>query len=796
MSNFSKLHILQIIFLASFFLSNTVKAQIVFQENFDEEEATTGTDEVGGVAWESDCPDCADAADFMKVHTGRMTGQDTNGPATWTTDEIDISSCDQISISFDLTEEGTMEGCGTGCNSVDWVRFEYNINGAGWEDPAVAEFCPGDCAGIFVIQSDDMELGESLFDSGCLPGGETVQLRITVQAWAASERWRIDNVIVSCEDGPELFAGEDQTICAGEELTLTAENPDGVIIEWNNDVEDGVPFIPEDDIYVVSGELSGCVARDTVEITLIESPEIEIEEVPDFTVSDDSYFISAIPAGGVWSSECGGCIDAETGEFDPSIAGAGVWEVCYQAGDEPCTNEVCIDILVSDDAGCVLDGEIISNPPTCFGFSDGSVTINMTGATGDVIYEIKNEDDEVLNVENSNTANGLNEGWYYFTILDDGPCEFVDSVYLDDPDQMSIELETINPRCHDDYTGTAWVDTVYNATGDYNSIDFIWSPNPNGDNGIGEDTLFEANAGTYNLLVNDENGCSIAIDFELKNPAELKINNLGYEPAYCRLYGYQSGNGLVYADAIGGTPDYDYLWENLSNGDVFINTTWGGLNPGNYKITVTDNNDCVVSELITVDSLNPIADFEMTSDQFSAEWEGTSELDVNFVNLSDNFANPNNPFADTAFFWSFGMGGYEFSDDYYETFNMTYANAGDYEVCLVATNKNGCTDTTCRTITVFDPFIFTPVNTFTPNNDGINDVFTFDVLSQSIDQFECVIVNRWGNVVIEFNDISDMWDGRMKSGSDAAQGTYFYNYRGVSDNGTNFEGQGTIQLLR
>jgi len=48
------------------------------------------------------------------------------------------------------------------------------------------------------------------------------------------------------------------------------------------------------------------------------------------------------------------------------------------------------------------------------------------------------------------------------------------------------------------------------------------------------------------------------------------------------LFDFQSGNGVVFAAATGGVPDYTYLWTNLETGDTEDNTTWGGLNPGNY----------------------------------------------------------------------------------------------------------------------------------------------------------------------------------------------------------------------
>ncbi len=780
------------------FIGLSGSSQLIFNETFGEgEDAISGSDDLGGIVWSTACPTCLDAGDYFKIQGGKLVGQDSNGPATWTSASIDISSCDFIEIELDIWEEGTLEACGTGCNSVDYIQLEFNIDGAGWMSPADAYFCSGACADVLVIQADDIPSGFMHYTTGCIAGGSTCQIRVTIQAWAASERWIVDNIQLGCTLGPDLDGGPDQILCEGEATDLTATNPDGAVISWNNDVIDGVSFTPDlgVDTYVVSGTLAECTATDTVLITVLSAPSVSVSPAGPFTTVSGLQTLIASPPGGTWSSDCGACINPVSGVFDPAVAGSGSWTICYNAGMAPCEDEACLTIVVTS-GDCLLDGSIIFNNPTCFGFSDGSATINMTGATGDIIYSISNAAGTILNVDNSNTANSLGEGWYYFSIEDEFPCVFVDSVFLNDPDQMSADLLLSDPLCYADFTGNAIVSALENATGDPSLVSYIWSPNPSGDNGIGEDSLLNANAGVFNLSITDENGCSVAVEFELINPDSLYFVELGYDPAYCRVFDYQNGNGVVFASASGGTPDYDYVWTNLLTGDTTVNTTWGGLNPGDYEIEVLDNNGCRLVRSITVDSLNPIADFTLSSAQFTTEWEGTAPVDVNFVNTSSNFANPNNPLADTSFFWNFGLGSSILSTDFFEEFDRTYLQAGDYSVCLRVSNKNGCTDSICKLITIYDPFVFNPVNIFTPNNDGKNDLFTFADLAQSVNTFECSIVNRWGVVVYELNSIIDVWNGSLTNGSEAAAGVYFYTYAGVMDNGTNFEGQGTVQLVR
>ena len=191
----------------------------------------------------------------------------------------------------------------------------------------------------------------------------------------------------------------------------------------------------------------------------------------------------------------------------------------------------------------------------------------------------------------------------------------------------------------------------------------------------------------------------------------------------------------------------------------------------------------------------------MTSEQFTTNYKGTADIDVHFVNNSLNFANPINPFADTTFFWNFDspQGGWILSEDYDETFDTSYMARGgsyDIEVCLVALNKNGCTDTLCKTINIFEPLQLDAVNVFTPNNDGANDIFTFKYKSNSISEFYCVIIDRWGIKISEILDIDEGWDGTDRNGSESKDGVYFYRYEAKTDNGTEIVGQGNVTLLR
>jgi gliding motility-associated-like protein len=444
-----------------------------------------------------------------------------------------------------------------------------------------------------------------------------------------------------------------------------------------------------------------------------------------------------------------------------------------------------------------LELDFISNEPTCFGFADGSVTANLINGVLPYTFVMTNSAGTVLNLGGTTAINQLVTGWYYTSVTDGNGCSVEDSVFLDQPGQLAIDLIISQPLCYGFNTGIAFVDTVYNHSGSYNNISFFWNPNPAGLNGVGQDSCSQLGPGDYALTINDAAGCSNVFDFTITYPDSLYFVELGTEPAYCRIYGYQSGNGVVYAAAAGGNPDYTYLWTNLGTGQNSPSTTWGGRNPGQYQIVATDDNGCTLTTVVTLDSLNPMADFEMTSPQFTSDYFGTATVDVHYVNQSLYFANPNDPLADTTFFWNFNSpdGAWILSEDLAETFDSTYLEGAELEICLVAINKNGCTDTLCKPLVIYDPLDFTPVNIFTPDGDGVNDEFSFEFLAKGVSTFSCIIVNRWGVEITELNSITQSWDGTDKNGDSVKDGVYFYTYTGAAANGTPFSGQGTIQVI-
>ena len=86
-------------------------------------------------------------------------------------------------------------------------------------------------------------------------------------------------------------------------------------------------------------------------------------------------------------------------------------------------------------------------------------------------------------------------------------------------------------------------------------------------------------------------------------------------------------------------------------------------------------------------------------------------------------------------------------------------------------------------------------NAFSPNGDGINDVYRAKSGYQSIVEFKATVFNRWGQKLYEWTDPAGGWDGKYK-GRDVAQGVYFVLVKAKGADGRRFNIKSDVNLLR
>ncbi|MEO0403447.1 MAG: gliding motility-associated C-terminal domain-containing protein, partial [Bacteroidota bacterium] len=104
---------------------------------------------------------------------------------------------------------------------------------------------------------------------------------------------------------------------------------------------------------------------------------------------------------------------------------------------------------------------------------------------------------------------------------------------------------------------------------------------------------------------------------------------------------------------------------------------------------------------------------------------------------------------------------------------------GVFEVDLYGFNSvNGCIDSLKIVFEVLEePSLFVP-NAFTPDGDGINEVFGVSTANQ-FEVYSLLVFNHWGEIIFESEDPKESWKGNVQGGSFyAPEGIYLYQLRG------------------
>ncbi|MCX7863339.1 MAG: gliding motility-associated C-terminal domain-containing protein [Bacteroidales bacterium] len=220
------------------------------------------------------------------------------------------------------------------------------------------------------------------------------------------------------------------------------------------------------------------------------------------------------------------------------------------------------------------------------------------------------------------------------------------------------------------------------------------------------------------------------------------------------------------------------LW-NFGDGTVSaeINPIHIFTKPGKYNISVKINLDDQTSILVEDAKVQayaqPIA-------RIYAKQEGNT---IVFENQSKQFSTIS---------WIFGD-----SILSEETWKYQPNRSGKYNVKLIAENQYGCKDTANKIIdfTYLLPVQF--ADAFTPDGDGVNDVFGPQVMDFSYYQFTLQIYNKTGKMIYETKGSPVWWDGSdIHTRQNCPTDVYFYKVIAVDKLGNKQEFSGKIQLIR
>ena len=298
-----------------------------------------------------------------------------------------------------------------------------------------------------------------------------------------------------------------------------------------------------------------------------------------FCSNDPITTLTAASTGGTWSSNCGTCIDASTGDFDPSVAGAGTFEIYYTT-NSACPNSDTIEVVVNPFVDASISASV---GPFCL--NDAADTLTALNAGG--VWSGNGITNATLGIFNPTTAGA---GTHQIIYTQPGTCPDSDTVTI-----VVNPIPTANAGI-DTIIGCVPPTVVLNGTGSSAGATYTWSTTDgaiiSGGNGL---TPTVGSAGTYTLTVS-LNGC-VSSDAVLVNDsptlvASFSVNpSSGFVPLTVNTTNNSSGNGLV------------YLWD---DGD---DSTFNTFEPsfqydstGTYTITLiaADQYGCVDTAMVTV----------------------------------------------------------------------------------------------------------------------------------------------------------------------------------------------------
>jgi gliding motility-associated-like protein len=529
---------------------------------------------------------------------------------------------------------------------------------------------------------------------------------------------------------------------------------------------DNVSILPLEEITALAGgnhtleltDANGCVLQEIVNLlepSAIQSNVAAIEPYHFFAVScpwanDGGAVIQ--PSGGTNSFSChwsDGALGTQS-----TLANPEGWIFVTIVDSNGCTEQDSVFLDAPDSLfvypPVISDFNGVPNP--CNGDSLATISLSTTGGADPISFEWSNG-------LNNGYIFGLTEGFYDVVVSDANGCqEFNLTVDIIDPEPLVNYIGSISDyngyqlRCKYEHDGFATV----GATGGVEPFTFYWTPlNFFGDS---MNNLFE---GTYECLNTDANGCQDIITVELLAPELLNVEVLNMKTDTC-----MRSLGHCEVGPIGGVGPFQYLWQTGHTGPV-----QDSLMGVNQLLTIVDANLC--QRIVTVQVPNidaPIAKF-ITEEYCENQSAYFGEL-VSGQYDDGHQGMPN------IWHWDFGDG--NTSSDKNPT--QVYTQAGNYYVTLMVNNEFDCaSDTTVEIYVHEGVFIYIP-NSFTPNGDGINDVFEPSILG--CEEFELEIYSRWGDKIFSAKDERIIWNGSADNGSYYVEnGMYFgrLTYRAFCD---------------
>lgn len=420
------------------------------------------------------------------------------------------------------------------------------------------------------------------------------------------------SITIGAFSSPVITLTEQLSVCGDTPSSASVSVQTGTppyTYQWNNGATGASIQLNASGLYTVSvTDGNGCSTSLSRQISLVQPLDISLmttdvscNGLADGTASASVSGGSGAPYTYAWSN--GGTTAVITGLT------AGVYAA-----------------TVTDGNGCNANvSTLISQPSTL------SVVIRPTGACQPGLSASATGGMAAYSyLWNNGTASAsivpVNPGNYQVTVTDINGCTASGSYQLLPPSDLEAIVTVVNVSCFGDSTGSVTL-TVTGAQPPYT---FAWS---SGESGA---SILSKPAGSYQVTITDDLGCSIVKSATITQPTPIQISTTEQD---ARCFATNTGSAAVIVS--GGQQPYTYEWSNGSLDSFIVN-----VSANTYFITVTDSANCTAIASVTINQLplvsvtinaqHPLCNGQPTGSATAVPSGGTPDYAYNWSNGSNS----------------------------------------------------------------------------------------------------------------------------------------------------------------
>ncbi|MCG8330041.1 MAG: gliding motility-associated C-terminal domain-containing protein [Chitinophagales bacterium] len=412
---------------------------------------------------------------------------------------------------------------------------------------------------------------------------------------------------------------------------------------------------------------------------------------------------------------------------------------------ETLLTDISCDSIVNLDLNviiCNMESQHATTPTICYGEANGTIAFSVGSGSPPFYYTWLHfqtgltNNGTIVSLTEEITIEGLPVGDIVIEIYDSfGNADVIIAEILQ-PAPLTIEAELSDYNGYD-ISCNGFMDGSISLLpeGGQSPYAYEWST------GSITPYISALGAGNYSISLTDAFGCEKVQDFTLNEPDELKAEVIFTNPG-CE--GLETGT-IEIINASGGTGFYTYS----INADSFSDaTSYRFLAPGNYEVEIIDDNMCLyqTSGELTAPEIPLITG----ATEYTTQLGYSIQLNTYLNNINTQSIQWNNAtFLDCI--------------DCLSPVAFPLQNSNPV---LVVTSQDECSDSLSIQITVEKTRAFYAPNAFSPNGDGINDIFYLHG-SKEVATIDLSIFDRWGGHIYEAkgmtsNDALNAWDGKYK----------------------------------